>query len=53
MFMLRLLRYTELLLYLFRKIKIAEVTLTEAHKEGLNTYFPSPAISEEEISLEW
>ena len=29
-----------------RSLDIAEATLTEAHKEGLNTYFPSPAISE-------
>ncbi len=32
---------------------IAEVTLTEAHKEGFNMYFPLPAISEQEFSLEW
>ena len=53
MFMLQLLQYTELLLYLFRKINIAEVTLTEAYEEALNMYFPSPAISEQELSLEW
>ena len=34
-------------------LDIAEVTLTEEHKEGLNTYFPLPAISEPELSLEW
>jgi hypothetical protein len=27
--------------------------LTEAHEEGLNTYFLLPAISEQELSLEW
>ncbi len=32
---------------------IAEVTLTEAHEEGLNMYFLLPAISEQESSLEW
>ena len=32
---------------------IAEVTLTEAQEEGLNFYFPLPAISELEFSLEW
>ncbi len=36
-----------------RSLDIAEVTLTEAHKEELNMYFPSPAISEQELSLEW
>ncbi len=35
-----------------RSLDIAEVTLTEAYKEGLNTYFPLPAISEQEFSLE-
>ncbi len=34
-------------------VDIAVVTLTEAHKEGLNTYFPLPAISEQQLSLEW
>ena len=29
-----------------RSLDIAEVTLTEAHEEGLNMYFPLPAISE-------
>jgi hypothetical protein len=36
-----------------RSIDIAEVTLTEAHEEGLKMYFPLPAISEQELSLEW
>jgi len=36
-----------------RSLDIAEVTLTEAHEEGLNKYFPLPAISEQELSLEW
>jgi len=34
-------------------LDIAVVILTEAHEEGLNTYFPAPAISEQELSLEW
>ncbi len=38
--------------WLTRSLDIAEVTLTEAYKEGLNTYFPLPAISEQEFSLE-
>ncbi len=36
-----------------RSLDIAVVILTEAHEEGLNTYFPAPAISEQELSLEW
>ncbi len=36
-----------------RSLDIAEFTLTEAHEEGLNTYFLLPAISEQELSLEW
>jgi hypothetical protein len=36
-----------------RSLDIAEFTLTEAHEEGLNTYFLLLAISEQELSLEW
>ena len=36
-----------------RSLNIAEVTLTEAQEEGLNMFFPLPAISEPEFSLEW
>jgi hypothetical protein len=39
--------------WVMRSLDIAVVILTEAHEEGLNTYFPALAISEQELSLEW
>ncbi len=39
--------------WVIRSIDIAVVILTEAHEEGLNTYFLLLAISEQELSLEW
>ena len=36
-----------------RSLDIASVTLTEAQEEGLNIYFPLPAISDPELSLKW